>query len=927
MTAAVVLLIRLASLLAQADDQRPLFDYRDITLDNGLRVITLEDFSCPIVAVQLWYHVGSKDEDPERQGFAHMFEHMMFRGTDRLGPTDHFDCIRRVGGDCNAYTAFDNTTYVQTLPANQLDLALWLEAERMSFLKIDQANFDTERKVVEEERRLGLNRPYGTLVERLLPEIFGQHPYRWSPIGKIPHLRAAGVQELRDFWTQYYVPGNATLVIVGATRHEDAQALARKCFGWIPCYADAPRITYREPPSERPRGVTITEDNAPAPVVAIGWRTVPVGDADVIPLQLLGTILGGGASSRLYRDLVADHQLAVMTFAGALALEQDGLFGAAAVLAPFSRTQKKALSAMQKHVERLRSEPVSDEELEKARNQMLKGLVTESLTVASKATALGNAAVLEGDLAHVNTRIARIQRTTAADLQRVARQYLAPDRRLTITVEQNLLGALFGKRKEEDAPITATPETIAPPPGRAGLSRPADFAATPPIAPPLAEFAAPPHAHWTLPNGLKLLVVANDETPLVSVQLALLNGAWTESKPGAASMALGMLTKGTENHTEGALASELESAAISLSGSADLDSAAVTATCLSDQVDRAVALLAEAVRSPTFPAEEFEKLRKQVRTGLAVSTNTPAYIADREFRRRLYGPHPYSRTATGEVGDVDALTVDDAKSWWSQFARPDQAVLIFSGNIDESRAAELAESALGQWRPPATKPAASPVTPPEPSETTIYLVNRPGAVQSEIRIGQLGLTRKHADYAASRVISDYFGGAFSSRMNERLRVEKGLTYGAGGGYHAARFAGEFRARTFTKTESTAETVRGVLDEIERLKSVPPSAEELSRTKSYMAGSFAGQRETPQQVARDLWQIEQESLPATFFEDLLAGVANTSAQDCTRLIGATIDPGRLVIVVVGDAEKVRGGLEGIAPVQSESGQDEERVDGE
>src|SRR5438067_1430820 len=223
-------LLALAALLgataAPAADA-PLFPYRDTTLANGLRVLSLEDFSCPVVAVHLWYHVGSKDELPERQGFAHMFEHMMFRGTDRLGPEDHFKFIRRTGGDCNAYTAFDQTVYVQELPAHQLELALWLEAERMAFLRIDQASFDVERKVVEEERRLGLNRPYGSVPEKLLAELYRDHPYRWSPIGKIPHLRAAAVQELRDFWQRYYVPNNATLVVVAAVTHDDVLRLAK----------------------------------------------------------------------------------------------------------------------------------------------------------------------------------------------------------------------------------------------------------------------------------------------------------------------------------------------------------------------------------------------------------------------------------------------------------------------------------------------------------------------------------------------------------------------------------------------------------------------------------------------------------------------------------------------------------------------------
>ena len=271
-----------------------MYDYRDLTLDNGLRVVTLEDHSCPIVAVHLWYHVGSKDERSERQGFAHMFEHMMFRGTDRLGKTDHFDFIRRTGGDCNAYTAFDQTVYIQTLPANQLELALWLEAERMGFLRIDQANFDTERKVVEEERRMGLNQPYGSLPEKALAEIFKVHPYGWSPIGKISHLRASAAQELRDFWTRYYVPNNATLVVVGDIKHEEVQQQAKKYFGWMPREAEPSRVAVREPMPQQAREVTLAEDNAPAPIVALGWRTVPSPHDDAIPLELLGVILGQG---------------------------------------------------------------------------------------------------------------------------------------------------------------------------------------------------------------------------------------------------------------------------------------------------------------------------------------------------------------------------------------------------------------------------------------------------------------------------------------------------------------------------------------------------------------------------------------------------------------------------------------------------------
>lgn len=904
---------RLAAAPVAADG--PLFDYRQIELDNGLKVITLEDFSCPIVAVHLWYHVGSKDEHPERQGFAHMFEHMMFRGTDRLGPTDHFDYIHRTGGDCNAYTAFDQTVYVQTVPANQLEMVLHLEAERMAFLKIDQEAFDTERKVVEEERRLWLNRPYGTVPEKILPEIFTVHPYRWLTIGNIAHLRAASVAELREFWTRYYVPNNATLVIVGAVKHEDAHSLARKTFGWIPRYPDPPRVTVREPMPTESKTITIKADNAPSPVVGMVFRTVPAGHDDYVPIQMLASILGGGPSSRLYRKIVAEDQSAVIAAAGAYSLEHDGGIGAGAVLAPFGGDPKKVLATIEAEITRLREERVTSEELDKARNQMLKGVVMGTLTVESKASLLGNAAVVEGDVSRVNRQIDDVRRVTTDDLLRVAREYLAPDRAYRVTVERNLLGMLLGRAKsEEAAPITATPETDPPPPGRPGLQRPAQLAATPPMAPPLETIPRPDIRSTILDNGLKVVVVRNAEVPFVTMQLGLLAGGWTEDKPGTANMALAMLTKGTQGRTEAQLAAEGDRYAISLGGSANMDTASVSASCVRDQASRAMELLADVVLHPTFPEDEFEKLRRQTRTGLAIASAEPSYIADRELRRRLFGTHPYSRTPTGEVEDLDALVVDDLSAWWTRIARPADARLIIAGDVEFDAAVAMARSALGGWKSNDAGPSyqASPPAPAATGPTHIYLVDRQGP-QSQIRFGQIGMTRAHPGYFTSRVVSGYFGGAFGSRLNETIRVKRGLTYGASGGWSAERFAGTFRVSTFSKNETTVAAVKAIFEELERLRGEPPAADELARTKSYIIGSFPGDRETPQQVAGDVWLRESLGLPDDYFDRMLSAVRTVTADQCAALAREALDPQTLVVVVVGPASQLKDELAAVAPV--------------
>jgi zinc protease len=890
------------------------FDYRQIKLENGLDVITLEDFSCPIVAVQMWYHVGSKNERPDRQGFAHMFEHMMFRGTDILGPTDHVSFIHRVGGTANAYTGFDRTVYIQTLPANQLELALWLEAERMTFLKIDQESFDTERKVVEEERRMGLNEPYGTLMENLLAEVFKVHPYRWSPIGNIAHLRASSVAELRDFWQRYYVPSNATLIIVGAVRHEKAQELAKRYFGWIPRYEKPAEVNVCEPVVKGPRSVTLKEDNAPAPRVEVVFRTVPIKDKDSVALEVLAEILGGGNSSRLYRELVAEKQLAVSAEADTWELEQDGLFRVWVVMPPSVSDTNSVAEIIENHFAKLRESKVSERELMKAKNQMLRELVTQNLHIESKANMLGTAAVDFGDVSYVNRWLDDIRKVTADDIVRVANEYLTTERELRVKVERNLSEAVTDKKKaEEQAPITGELEKVTPKPGRPGLERSKDFPKEPPFGKISAAKITPKYSREILDNGLKVLVVENHEVPFVTVRLGFLAGAWTEDKPGTVAMTMSMLVKGTNKHSEAQLADELETYAIGLSGNADMDTSSVNMSCLTEHTERGMKLLGEIVLEPNFPQDEFEKLRRQVLTSLAISSEEPEYVADRELRRRLYGEHPYSRTAVGEVEDVNALVVSDLKQRWNEFVRPDAAVLIFAGDINKKKAFELAKSTFGNWHAAMAQPRTKLPQLCELGRTHIYLVDQPGSIQSQIRMGGRGITRHNKMYPVSRVVSNYFGWGFDSRLNENIRVAKGLTYAIWGSFTAQRFAGEFEVGTFSKTQSTAQAVKAVLDEIERLKKEGPSNKELSNSQSYILGSFVRGRETPQQIADDLWLIESEGLSSDYLEWLLKGVAATDRADCERLTNTTIKPEELVVVVAGQAEQLKESLEKIAPV--------------
>lgn len=905
--------------------QKRLYDFQEANLDNGLKIVTLEDFSCPVVAVQVWYHVGSRDEDPKRQGFAHMFEHMMFRGTECVGAEDHFKFIRRTGGDCNAFTSFDNTTYINEAPSNQLEMLLWLEADRMCSLKIDQESFDTERRVVEEERRLGLNRPYGTVPEKVLPVLFQKHPYQWTPIGQIPHLRAATIEELEAFWSRYYVPNNATLVIVGAVKHADAQAMAKRCFDWIPRGPDIVRGFTAEPPQTTPRECKIQEDKGPVPILGYVYRGVPIKHVDRTALEILLNILGGGQSSRLYRDLVKEQKLCQFALSIAFSLEDDGLAAIGAATLPWG-DKEKVFKALDDHIARITREPVSDRELTKVKNQLVRSAVTGAQSCAARARLIGEAALIYGDTERVNRRIDEIRAVSIDDLQRVARTYLTKERRTTVRVEPSIGGMIkgllgFGKGPAEDEGAAATASRagvnrVAARTGvKASAARPADFGNKPPVAEVQEHFVEAAKTEQQLPNGLKVVVIPNDEIPFVSMTLGLKYGGFAEDPrtPGVAAMALSLLTQGTRRHSAAELAEEIEFNALTLGGSASLDVASVQATCVSDKTEKAMELLAEVVLEPTFAEDEFKVMQQQQVMGLMISSKEPSYLADREFRKRLYGDHPYSRTATGEVEDVQRLKPAMAADWWKTFARPDQAVLYIAGDVKPEAAIELATKFLGGWKADGTAPQISMPTPPVPGKTHIFLMDRPGSVQSQIRVGHLGVTRDHPKYFATRVFNQIFGGAFDSRLNKAIRVEKGLTYGAGGGFSPQRFGGELRCSTFSKTPQTAETVKVLMEVVRGMQEKPPTDEELSIARSYLSGSFAGDRETVDAHVNDAWLIEYSGLPADYFKRGLNAYRETKAADVTAVATELVKPRDMTIMVVGDAARVKKDLEAIAPV--------------
>ena len=424
-----------AGLRADSAVRPPRLDAASTTLPNGLRVILLEDHSTPIVSVQVWYHVGSKDEQAGRTGFAHLLEHMMFRGSKNVRAGQHTSLITGFGGESNAETTEDVTVFWETVPSQYLPAALWLEADRMATLRLDKETFSRERDVVKEERLSRIeNQPYGRMAEIVLGQAFTVHPYKHQPMGAMDDLEAASIDDVRAFFRAYYVPANATLVIAGDIDSRQATDLATQYFGRIPRPdRPVPRDIPAEPAPKGPRRVTV-EEKWPLPVVVVAHHIVAGGHPDSYPLRVAGKILSDGQSSRLYSRLVYGSGIALAAAGVGNFLEDPGLFYAFAVVQP-GHTPAEAERALVEELERLQSEPVSNRELTRAKNQLARDAVLGRETVHQKAAVLARAAIFrQGDLSAADAEIDTLQNVSAADVQRVARSYFAPQGRLVITV-------------------------------------------------------------------------------------------------------------------------------------------------------------------------------------------------------------------------------------------------------------------------------------------------------------------------------------------------------------------------------------------------------------------------------------------------------------------------------------------------------------
>ncbi|MBM4371105.1 MAG: insulinase family protein [Deltaproteobacteria bacterium] len=861
-------------------------------LDNGLTVILHEDHKAPIVAVNVWYHVGSKNESPGRTGLAHLFEHLMFNGSAHFDD-DWFQALERVGAtDLNGTTSEDRTNYFQNVPAPALDLVLWMESDRMGHLldAVTQEKLEEQRGVVQNEKRQGENEPYGRVDEAIARTAFpAGHPYSWTVIGSMEDLEAASLEDVHTWFRTWYGPGNAVLVVAGDIDPDAALARVEHFFGDIP---PGPPVTRPQAWIARRTGTTrlVMEDRVPTARIYKVWNIPGWGTPEATALDLVSDILALGKSSRLYHRLVYRDQIATDVLAGLDPRELAGLFYVVATVKP-GADPAAVEAALDEELARLLEEGPTRHETDRARTQWLARFLRGIERIGGfggKSDVLAQGMVYAGDPGHHRILVEQVRQARPAGLRATARAWLG-DGQLVLTV--------------------------LPFPERAAAAAGADRSRLPtPGEPPDVRF--PAVERGTLPNGLEVVLARRPGSPVMEAAVLVRAGyaADADGLAGTASLTLDLMDEGTRRRNALEIDEALAALGAQLSSSAEVDSSRLALSALRETWGPALEILAEVLREPAFPEEEFRRLQAETLAGIPLEEARPALLALRLLPRLLYGKdHPYGMplTGTGTVESVGRITREDLRRFHATWFRPNNAVLVVVGDLGMEELLEDAEASLGAWAP-GDLPAPAPAAPPAPA-AGIYLVDRPGAEQSFLLAGRLGPPLPDPADPALEAFNEALGGAFTSRINMNLREDKHWSYGARSVLLDTRGPRPWLVFTSVQADRTREALVELHREMaDVLGPRPVTTEELAKVQSGLTLGLPGTWETAAAVAGSLVRMVAFGLPDDHFVTWPGRLRALVPGDLTRAAATVLDPDRTVWVVVGDRDKVLPTLEGAVP---------------
>jgi len=885
----------------------PKLEFEKYTLPNGLEVILSEDHRLPLVAVNLWYHVGPAYEAEGRTGFAHLFEHMMFQGSKHVEGDSLFRFLEEAGGsDLNGTTDFDRTNYFETLPSNQLELALWLESDRMGYLLdvLDQKKLSNQQDVVRNERRQSFeNQPYGIVEEAMFHQLFPKnHPYYGDVIGSHADIQAAKIGDVKDFFKRYYAPNNASIAIVGDIDKGSVKSLVEKYFGPFKRGGSVAKPNVQTPKITAERRAVVT-DRVELPRVYMAWITSPffaAGDADA---DVAATILGGGKSSRLYKSLVYDKQIAQAVSAQQNSLMLGSVFNIDVTARP-GHTAEEIEKAIGEELNRFRDSGPEQNEVDRARNVIETRIIErlESLGgFGGVADRLNMYNHFLGTPDYLGKDIQRYRDVTPASVKTFAQQQLLQSGRVVV---HGVPG------KQDLGPEVPTPNVASLPAGGGESVNPDEsWRNMPPKPAQMRAAQLPVPKSFQLPNGLTVLVNERPGLPIVSAYLLVKmgSGANPVDKPGLANFTTAMLDEGTASRSALQIADEVAQLGGSLTTGSTMDSMYVTGASLSRTFQPMLDLVADVVRHPKFPADEIERQRASRLASLVQQREDPNQAASVVTAAALFGPsHPYGFSEIGTETSNKAMMQDDLQKFWSQNFVANNAALIVSGNITVDDLKPLVEKTFGDWQ----KGTPAPDVQGQPATTTarLVLVDKPGAPQTQLRVASVGVPRNTPDYAALRVLNEALGGLFSSRINLNLREEHGYTYGAFSQFVFRRAAGPFVVGTGVRTNVTGPAVSEILKELKRIREMDLSPNELSLARDSLIRSLPADFETSGSATATTANIFVYDLGLDYYAKLPERFSAITAADVRAAAEKYISPDKMIVVAVGDRSKINNELQ-------------------
>ncbi len=900
-----------AALVARVD-----IPYQQFTLPNGLRVLVHTDRKAPVVAVSIWYHIGSKDEPKGKAGFAHLFEHLMFNGSENA-PEDIFKPLQQIGAtDVNGTTWYDRTNYFETVPTGALETALFLESDRMGHLLggIDQQKLDIQIGVVQNEKRQGDNEPFGSVSYVSNAALFPPgHPYHHRTIGSMADLNGASLVDVKNWFRANYGPNNAVLVLAGDIDLPTARRLVAKWFGAIPRGPAVKRLPAPIPTLPAPVSTTIT-DRVPYTRIMRQWVVEGVNGKDTTALDVAASVLGGLSSSRLDNALVRGDASAISVSADVDPYEKLGIFAVSADVKPGQDAAKVGAKLDALIADFMKNGPTEDE-VRRVATRSLAGTIGGYESVGGfggKAVALAEGLVYSNDPAKYKKDLEALARITPATVTAAAQKWLSrPVFKLTV---------MPGTRDTSTAARALTGDDVdgrAPPPVAQAAAPLRAATRTAPRVGTLAALAFPWIERATLANGIKVTFARRAEVPVVRVSVSFDAGyaADPAGKLGLQALTMSLLDEGTSTKSSTQLAEAQERLGATISSSGGIDRSSVGLYALSPNLPASLDLLADIVRNPAFDPAEIARLRGQQIASIAAQLTDPGQMARYVFPAKVYGAaHPYGRPVSGlgEAATVSSFTRDDIVRFQHDWLQPSKAEIYVVGDTTLAELVPLLDARFGNWaedrmaRPTKNFDVATPV----PPATRIFLIDRPGAPQSLIYGGQV-IAQKGGDpkLTVLRQANDVLGGNFLSRLNTDLRETRGWSYGVATGLTARLDRPAFIVQAPVQADQTGPSLAALLADIrDYLGPKGTTAEELERTINGSIRELPGSFETSDAVLGGLINIVQLGRPDNYFETLPATYRAMTTADFDAAARAAIDPGKMTFIVVGDATKVKPQLD-------------------